>query len=62
MCGMAGLQCAEWQRALTIPRTVDAQLERLLRAAGAVVVEGPKACGKRAPGAPAKSSQRESAL
>jgi predicted AAA+ superfamily ATPase len=29
-----------------IPRTADAQLERLLRAAGAVVVEGPKACGK----------------
>src|SRR6266516_911437 len=29
-----------------IPRTVDSQLERLLRAAGAVLVEGPKACGK----------------
>lgn len=28
------------------PRTVDSQLEGLLRAAGAVVVEGPKACGK----------------
>jgi predicted AAA+ superfamily ATPase len=29
-----------------LPRTVDSELERLLRAAGAVVVEGPKACGK----------------
>lgn len=29
-----------------LPRTVDSQLEGLLRAAGAVVVEGPKACGK----------------
>jgi hypothetical protein len=29
-----------------IPRAVDTQLEGLLRAAGAVVVEGPKACGK----------------
>ncbi|GEN81221.1 ATP-binding protein [Actinotalea fermentans] len=28
------------------PRIVDAQLSRGLRAAGAVVVEGPKACGK----------------
>jgi predicted AAA+ superfamily ATPase len=29
-----------------IPRTVDSQLAQLLRAAGGVIVEGPKACGK----------------
>ncbi|MBO3089709.1 ATP-binding protein [Cellulomonas sp. zg-ZUI40] len=29
-----------------VPRLVDAQLSRALRAAGAVLLEGPKACGK----------------
>ncbi|MEB3307905.1 MAG: AAA family ATPase, partial [Cyanobacteriota bacterium] len=29
-----------------IPRIVDAELRELLRSAGAVVIEGPKACGK----------------
>lgn len=31
-----------------IPRVVDSELDRLLNAAGAVVIEGPKACGKTA--------------
>ena len=29
-----------------LPRTVDAELDRRLRSAGAVIIEGPKACGK----------------
>ena len=32
------------------PRIVDAELERRLRSSGAVVIEGPKACGKTATG------------
>lgn len=32
------------------PRTVDTELERRLRSSGAVVIEGPKACGKTATG------------
>lgn len=33
-----------------IDRVVDAELQRRLRSAGAVVIEGPKACGKTATG------------
>lgn len=31
-----------------LPRIVDAELTELLRASGAVLVEGPRACGKTA--------------
>ena len=31
-----------------LPRIVDGELERRLRSVGAVVIEGPKACGKTA--------------
>lgn len=33
-------------RATYLPRVVDAQIKADLAAAGAVVLEGPKACGK----------------
>lgn len=37
-----------WRRMDYLPRIVDAELAELLEAAGAVLIEGPKACGKTA--------------
>ena len=40
-----------------LPRIVDAELAERLAATGAVVVEGPKACGKTATGRHAAASE-----
>ena len=40
-----------------LPRVVDAELQQRLQASGAVVVEGPKACGKTATARQAASSE-----
>ena len=46
-----------WRRMDYLPRIVDAELAELLQAAGAVLIEGPKACGKTATAMRAAASE-----